>query len=129
MEISQLSKKIPIEIIDKIFSYDGRIKYKRDTFINVIHPYDERYDLLIPIINKKIRIFYYTHTSYIGVKPSKTYNPIIHGKKFYFKIDFDNLHGRGLCYYYYWGEPHFEICYFNIRGEWQYWKNIRTIIY
>ena len=29
MEISQLSKKIPYEVIDKIFSYDGRIKYKK----------------------------------------------------------------------------------------------------
>ena len=36
--IYKLSYNLPLEVIDKILQYDGRIKYRNGEFINVIHP-------------------------------------------------------------------------------------------
>jgi hypothetical protein len=48
---------IPIDIVNKILQYDGRIKYKRGVFTNVIHPDDLNlyHSLLYPIIEKKFK--------------------------------------------------------------------------
>ena len=134
MEISQLSKKIPYEIIDNIFSYDGRIKFKRNNFVNVIHPYDERYDLLIPIINKKLFIIRELEIAYVYQENGDFITNIttnsqitnIDKSKFYLEIWFDNLAGTGLCFDYFWSYNYFEICYFDMRNNG--WKQIRTII-
>ena len=46
LQILKVAQYLPYEIIDKILSYDKRIKYKKGKFINQIYPNDERYDLL-----------------------------------------------------------------------------------
>jgi len=69
--IDNLFTKLPYELKDYIFSYDGRIKYKYriknsidyHKFVNVIHKRDERYNIIAPIINKKIHIMKETEIS------------------------------------------------------------------
>ena len=29
---------LPIELVDKILQYDGRMKYRKGEFVNLIHP-------------------------------------------------------------------------------------------
>ena len=45
---------IPKELLHIILDYDGRIKYKNGQYINIIHKHDERYNMLNPLINKKM---------------------------------------------------------------------------
>ena len=47
---------IPEELLRIILSYDGRIKYRNGTYVNIIHKNDERYNIITPIISKKIKI-------------------------------------------------------------------------
>jgi len=55
------TKKLPYELVNIILEYDGRIKYKykqKNTidyhkFVNVIHKYDKRYNIITPVIDKK----------------------------------------------------------------------------
>ena len=49
---------LPIELVDKILQYDGRIKYRKGEFINLIHPRDLDFYrfVLNPLIEKKINI-------------------------------------------------------------------------
>ena len=84
--INKLCKKLPYELKNIIFEYDGRIKYKYKLknaidyhkFVNVIHKYDERYNIIIPIINKKQKIIKDTET-----RPNDT--------SFYFEFSFSRL--------------------------------------
>ena len=47
---------IPRDLLPIIFSYDGRIKYENGKYVNIIHKHDERYNIITPIISKKINI-------------------------------------------------------------------------
>jgi hypothetical protein len=47
---------IPNDLLDIILEYDGRIKYKNGMYVNIIHKNDERYDIIRPLISKKIEI-------------------------------------------------------------------------
>ena len=83
-QIDKLCKKLPYELKNIIFEYDGRIEYRYKKknaidyhkFVNVIHKYDERYNIIIPIINKKRKIMKETDT-----RPNDT--------SFYFEFAFD----------------------------------------
>lgn len=101
---------IPTEILDIIFEYDGRIKYKNGKYVNIIHKHDERYNMIIPIINKKIEIMK-------TIKLSSHY-----GSGFLFVVSFNICNNIvGLFYdYNYYHENKFEISYCNWRK-----KNIR----
>lgn len=46
---------IPKELLNIILEYDGRIKYKNGKYVNTIHKNDERYNIIQPIISKKLK--------------------------------------------------------------------------
>jgi hypothetical protein len=45
---------IPKELVNIILEYDGRIKYKKGKYINIIHKLDYRYNIIEPLISKKV---------------------------------------------------------------------------
>ena len=48
--------EIPDKLLHIILSYDGRIKYEKGKYVNIIHKNDERYNMLYPIVSKKNKI-------------------------------------------------------------------------
>ena len=62
---------LPYELVNIILEYHGHIKYKckiknsidYHKFVNVIHKHDERYNIITPIIDKKIHIMKETEIS------------------------------------------------------------------
>ena len=107
------TKKLPYELKNIIFEYDGRIKYKYKNknsidyhkFVNVIHKHDERYNIITQIIGKKQTIMKDTDT-----RPNDT--------SFYFEFAFDNKPHLFLCYDYNWSSNNeFEICYTDMKGS------------
>lgn len=104
---------IPKELLDIILDYDGRLKYKKGKYVNIIHKHDIRYNIIEPVISKKIEIM----------------NEITFANKdsYYFEFGFDINHGIGLCYDYNFSyENKFEICYYNTRNNG--WEQIRTYL-
>ena len=103
---------IPEELLHIILSYDGRIKYKNGKYVNIIHKNDERYNIITPIVTKKMIIMKRTQ---------------IDGSSFYFEFGFDTCLNVGLCYDYNFSyENKFEICYYDTRNN--EWKQIRTYL-
>ena len=104
-------KVLPKELLHIILELDGRIKYRNGQYVNIIHKYDERYDMINQLISKKIEIL-------------KTIN--IDGVNFYFEFRFDGCNDRILCYDVGFNAPdRFEICYVDIRDG---WKQMRTYL-
>ena len=102
---------IPKELLHIILEYDGRIKYKNGQYINIIHKHDERYNLITPLIHKKIEIMKTIEFDDSG---------------FYFEFGFDMFH-TGLVFDYHFSyENKFEICYYDFRNEGI--KQIRTYL-
>jgi hypothetical protein len=103
---------IPKDILNVILEYDGRIKYKNGKYINIIHKNDERYNIITPIISKKMKIMQNIELSGLG---------------FYFEFSFDACNGVGLVYDYNFSYSNkFEICYYDMRNDG--WKQIRTYV-
>jgi hypothetical protein len=112
-KIDKLCKKLPYELVNIILDYDGQIKYKYKTknsidyhkYVNVIHKYDERYNIIAPIIHKKQTIMKDTDTSPVDTS-------------FYFEFAFENQPNVMLCYDYNWSANNeFEICYTDMKGS------------
>jgi hypothetical protein len=99
------------DVLDIILEYDGRIKYKKGKYINILHKNDSRYNIITPIINKKIEIL-----KKIDLR----------GSNFYFEFGFDSDERIGLCYDlgFNWVDK-FEICYYDLRNG---WEQIRTYL-
>jgi hypothetical protein len=92
---------IPKELVNIILEYDGRIKYRKGEYVNIIHKTDNRYDKLKGIIHKKKEILK---------------NIQINGNEFYFEFAFDICPSVGLCYDYNFSyRNQFEICYYDFR--------------
>lgn len=115
VKIDNLFKKLPYELKNIIFEYDGHIKYKYKQknaidyhqYVNVIHKYDQRYNIITPIIHKKQQIMTDTEMSPDPVNTS-----------FYFEFAFDNQPNLSLCYDYNWSYNNvFEICYTDMKGS------------
>jgi len=113
IQIDKMYKKLPYELKNIIFEYDGRIKYKYKNknsidyhkFVNVIHKYDERYNIITPIIHKKQEIMKDTDTSPVD-------------NRFYFEFAFEKQPNLMLCYDYNWSANNeFEICYTDMKGS------------
>uniref|UniRef100_A0A6C0B8K6 Uncharacterized protein n=1 Tax=viral metagenome TaxID=1070528 RepID=A0A6C0B8K6_9ZZZZ len=93
---------IPTELLDIIFQFDGRIKYRNGKFINIIHKNDERYNIIVPIIRKKTKIIESIELCDSG---------------FYFEVSFDTYKSVGLSYDYNFSyKDEFEVCYSDWRN-------------
>jgi len=100
---------LPIDLVHLILDFDGRIMYRKGQYVDRIHKYDPRYDIVKPIISKKQTIM-------------KTIQ--LDGSSFYFEFAFDIDNRVGLCYDYHFSYQHaFEICYYDTRDGLQ---QIRT---
>lgn len=103
---------IPKELLHEILEYYGRIKYKNGKYVNIIHKNDKRYNVILPYINKKIKII-------------KTIEFNSHG--FYLEFNFDISEYVGLVYDYNFSYANkFEICYYDWRNN--KIKQIRTYL-
>ena len=82
---------LPFDVLNLILEYDGRIKYihKDGIYVNIISKKDYRYNILKPIMNKKIGLInqfnignnilnYYINIYY---KNDEIYNGLIISKK------------------------------------------------
>jgi hypothetical protein len=95
---------IPKDVLHIILEYDGRIIYKNGIYRNIIHKYDFRYNIIKPIMSKKIVIMK---------------NTTIDGNSFYFEFGFNIDNRVGLCYDYGFNYSNqFEICYYDTRNSW-----------
>lgn len=102
---------IPKELLHVILEYDGRVKYRKGEYVDIIHKNDYRYYMIAPILNKKIEILNKAE---------------VHGKGFYFEFGFDINPSVGLCYDYNFSFPDkFEICYYDMRYG---WEQVRTYL-
>jgi hypothetical protein len=103
MNTMQVSKYIPCDVFHIILEYDGRIKYENGKYVNIIHKHDERYDIITPLIHKKIEIM-------------KTME--LSGSGFYFEFGFNMCKRIGLVYDYNFSYTNrFEICYYDFRNR------------
>ena len=101
---------LPKELINIILEYDGKIKYKytkgnctNRNYINIIHKYDKRYEIITPIISKKLNI----------LKSCMLDNT--NKNRFFFEFFFENVSYRGLCYDYYFSlTDKCQICFFDL---------------
>tara|TARA_B100001093_G_scaffold520467_1_gene616297 strand:+ start:1838 stop:2248 length:411 start_codon:yes stop_codon:yes gene_type:complete len=132
---------LPLELVDKILQYDGRMKYRKGEFVNVIHPINLGFYrfILNPVLKKKINMHidleWLTNlpngivNTTIGTGHNMRFidNKYVCTNKFYFELEFDSLPGVGLFYDYFWGTSFFEICYYDLRDI-NKLKQIRTII-
>jgi len=108
------NRHFPTDIINIILAYDGRIKYRRDKYVNIIHKHDTRYNRVTPLINKKMEIMKEIEFA--------------HKSSYYFEFGFDIDHGIGLCYDYNFSYPDkFEICYYDWREDGKI-EQIRTYL-
>ena len=134
---------LPLELVDKILQYDGRIKYRKGEFVNVIHPINLAFYrfILNPLLKKKINMridLEWLTNSPNGIVETDESIETGRGKRFigykyvytnqfYFEIEFDSLPGVGVFYNFYWDSSFFEICYYDLRNI-NNLKQIRTII-
>ena len=103
---------IPEDLLHIILAYDGRIKYKNGKYVNIIHKNDERYNIIVPIISKKMKIMKNIELTESG---------------FYFEFGFDICKSVGLVYDYNFSYINkFEICYYDTRNNG--WEQIRTYL-
>uniref|UniRef100_A0A6C0IEF4 Uncharacterized protein n=1 Tax=viral metagenome TaxID=1070528 RepID=A0A6C0IEF4_9ZZZZ len=96
---------IPKELINIILEYDGRIKYRKGKYVNIIHIFDPRKNIINQIIAKKLEII------------NSILFDIFDDSMFYFEFGFDIDNRIGLCFDYNFSYANkFEICYYDTRN-------------
>ena len=96
--------RLPKDLLHIILDYDGRIKYRNGKYVDIIHKHDARYDMIVPLINKKSVIMKSVHFT---------------GNGFYFEFNFDKFVQMGLSYEYnFFRKTPEEICYYDFRHDW-----------
>ena len=104
--------EIPKDVLHIILEYDGRIKYRKGQYINIIHAHDMRYTIIAPLLSKKMVTMKSIHH--------------VEGPGFYFEFNFDSSPYSGLCYDCNFSYDNvLEICYYNLKTR---WEQIRTYI-
>ena len=66
--MDSIFKNTPLDVLIQILEYNGRIKYKKGEFINIIHKKDERYSVLQKLSSFK-PVFLYEEHEELGKKP------------------------------------------------------------
>ena len=103
---------LPNDVLNIILDYDGRIKYRKGIYTDIIHKNDFRYDIIKPLIHKKQKIMENAEIDSSG--------------GFYIEFGFDICSQVGLCYDYNFSyKDTFEICYYDTRNG---WEQIRTYL-
>jgi len=74
---------LPPDIVHHVLQYDGRIKYHNGKYVNIIHKYDKRYNILRKYVDAKINICNHAITD--------------RDNNFYLEFSFKNNHLKGLC--------------------------------
>ena len=102
---------LPNELLDLIFSFDGRIKWIKGKFINIISKNDPRRSQVENIVISKINI----------LKSKMEVNKV--KNEFYFDYRFVDKGMMGLCFDYRWSyTKKFEICFYNFNNEYSIQK-------
>ena len=97
---------IPNHLWHIIFDFYGRIKYigNKGIFINIIHKYDERYDIVNRFLQKKIK---YMENSFLDTNRNE----------FYLEIPFETINNIGIVFDFCWSYHNtYEICHYNFRN-------------
>lgn len=112
-------QQLPADLVNVILAYDGRIKYRKGEYVNVIPSYDKRYEMLEVVIKKKISIM-------MTVERDNYFHP----GGFYFEVEFETYPHVGIVYDCYFSKDNtFELCYFDFRNcPEEPFKQIRTFL-
>jgi hypothetical protein len=98
-----IKMNIPQDNLHIILAYDGRIKYKKGKYYNIIHKYDDRYTMIERLLKKKRDIM-----NKIEIRDKTRY---------YFEFCFNMDFRMGLCYDYNFSyKDEFEICFYDFRN-------------
>lgn len=104
-ELNKENISIPKELLHIILDYDGKINYRNGKYINALDVTDGRYDIIRPILIKKMEI--------MKIIELDTVN-----KGFYFELSFNMSKNVGLVYDYNFSyDKKFEICYYDWRDD------------
>jgi hypothetical protein len=95
-----MKQYLPKEIINIIIEYDGRIKYRKGKYINIIDKKDSRYNIIEQVISNKNKLI-----KKIAFKYSC----------FYFQFDFIINNTAGL----FFDIKKCEFCYYDKRNLWE----------
>jgi hypothetical protein len=97
--------QIPIPVVHRILEYDGRIRYHQGCYVDRIHANDSRYDILVPILRKRLAVLNTIERGDDGTPD------------FYFEVEFDGaMECVGMAFYYSADPDDFEISYFDFRN-------------